>query len=86
VKVQTTPIESVDSAHRDARWPRERILFALAGTIVLVSVVLAATVSPWFLVLAALVGVNQLLFVAFGECPASLMLGRVGVPATCRWK
>ena len=31
------------------RWPLERVLFALAGTITLLSALLAAVVSPWFL-------------------------------------
>ena len=55
-------------------WPLERVLFALAGTVTLLSALLAAFVSPWFLVLTAFVGVNQWLFVAFGACPASLLL------------
>lgn len=58
-------------------WPLERVLFAMAGTMTLVSVVLVALLSPWFLILTALVGVNQWLYVAFGACPASLVLGRV---------
>ena len=33
----------------NSRWPLERVLFALAGTVTLVSVVLVALVSPWFL-------------------------------------
>ena len=41
-----------------------------------VSVALAALVSPWFLLLTAFVGVNQWLYVLFGACPASLILGR----------
>lgn len=57
-------------------WPLERVLFAMAGTMTLVSVVLVALVSPWFLILTALVGVNQWLYVAFGACPASLVLKR----------
>lgn len=57
-------------------WPLERALFALAGTITLVSVVLALVVSPWFLALTAFVGVNQWLYVLFGACPASLILKR----------
>jgi len=32
-----------------ARWPLERVLFALAGTMTLLSAALAALVSPWFL-------------------------------------
>jgi hypothetical protein len=58
-------------------WPLERILFALAGTMTLLAVVLAAAVSPWFLLLAAFVGGNQWLYVAVGACPASLVLARV---------
>jgi hypothetical protein len=58
-------------------WPLERVLFALAGTITLLAVLLAAIVSPWFLLLAAFVGVNQWLYVAVGACPASLVLARV---------
>ena len=72
-------------ARQTTRWPIERILFALAGTVVLVSAVLAAVVSPWFLVLTELVGVNQWMFVALGMCPASLVLRKFGVPAECRW-
>ena len=58
-------------------WPLERVLFGLAGTMTLVSAALAATVSPWFLLLTGFVGLNQWLYVAFGACPASLVIGRV---------
>ena len=58
-------------------WPLERILFALAGTMTLLAVLLAATVSPRFLLLAAFVGLNQWLYVTLGACPASLVLARV---------
>lgn len=65
-------------------WPLERILFALAGTVTLTSVLLAALVSPWFLLLTAFVGVNQWLYVFVGACAASLMLERfVGVEREC---
>jgi hypothetical protein len=66
-------------------WPLERILFALAGTMTLVSALLAAIVSPWFLLLTAFVGINQWLYVLVGSCPASLVLGRFGISRTCRW-
>jgi len=66
-------------------WPLERVLFALAGSITLASALLAALVSPWFLLLTAFVGINQWLFVALGGCPASLVLERVlGVERGCR--
>ena len=57
-------------------WPLERILFALAGTVTLLSALLAL-VSPWFLLLTAFVGVNQWLYVVVGACPASLVLARL---------
>lgn len=59
-------------------WPLERVLFAMAGTILLVSLLLAVLVSQWFLLLTAFVGVNQLLYATFGFCGASLVLGRFG--------
>lgn len=67
------------------RWPLERILFAMAGTMSLVSALLAAVVSPWFLLLTAFVGINQWLYVTLRNCPASIVLQRVGARAQCRW-
>ena len=58
-------------------WPLERALFAMAGTVTLLSAALAAVVSPWFLLLTAFVGVNQWLYVVAGACPVSLVLTRV---------
>ncbi len=60
-----------------ASWPLERVLFAMAGGVTLISVALAVIVSPWFLLLTAFVGVSQWLFVATGACPASLVVERV---------
>ena len=77
--------EAIVSVHARVQWPLERILFALAGTMVLLSIILATLVSPLFLLLTAFVGVNQWLYVAFGACPASIALRRVGVSANCRW-
>jgi hypothetical protein len=67
---------TVHRTPRHSRWPLERVLFALAGSITLASVVLVALVSPWFLLLTAFVGVNQWLYVVVRACPASLILKR----------
>jgi hypothetical protein len=56
--------------------PLERVLFALAGTMTLVAIVLALTVSPWLLVLGAFAATNQWLFAVVGDCPASAVLRR----------
>ena len=59
-----------------SKWPLERALFLMAGTMTILSAVLAAVFSPWFLLLTGFVGLNQLLYVAVGACPASLILGK----------
>ena len=67
------------------KWPLEQVLFALAGSMVLLSAVLVTVFSTWFLILTAFVGINQLAYVAFGACPASLVLKRFGVKPQCGW-
>lgn len=59
------------------RIPLERVLFGLAGTMTLLSLLLAAAVSGWFLLLAVFVALNQLLYAWKGNCPTSLLLRRM---------
>ncbi len=68
-------------AHGLRRWPLERILFLLAGTMTLIGVVGGLVLSPWLWALPAFVAVNQIVFVVIGACPASLILERVGATA-----
>ncbi|MFZ9384562.1 MAG: DUF2892 domain-containing protein [Ilumatobacteraceae bacterium] len=70
---------------RPSAWPLERILFAMAGSVTLISALLAAVVSPWFLILTTFVGVNQWAFVVLRACPASLVLKRLGKTPQCHW-
>jgi hypothetical protein len=58
------------------RWPLERVLFAIAGTVTLISVALGLLVSPWFFAVTAFAGINQWLYVLVGACPASLFVER----------
>jgi hypothetical protein len=61
------------------------VLFALAGPVMLLSALLAALVSPWFLLLTVFVGINQWLFVIAGDHPTSLLLERaLGIEKACR--
>jgi hypothetical protein len=61
----------------------DRAILALAGSLTLVAVLLAAFVSPWWLLLAGFVGVNQLQASLTGFCPAAIILRRFGVRAGC---
>jgi len=72
-----TSLSSRASCARRTGWPLERVLFAMAGTVTLLSVLLAAAVSGWFLLLTAFVGVSQWLYVVLGACPASLVVERL---------
>lgn len=58
-------------------------VLAMAGTLVLVSVLLAILVSTWWLALATFVGANLLQSSITGFCPAALILAKLGVPAGC---
>lgn len=79
----TSGIEDRATGGRRA-WPLERVLFALAGTMTLLSAFLAAVVSPWFLLLTVFIGANQIAFVTFGNCPSSWLLQRyLGVERGC---
>ena len=49
----------------------------LAGTMTGISALLAAFVSPWFLLLTGFVALNQLAFASIRHCGASLVLERV---------
>lgn len=64
------------SSRAASNWPLERVLFLMAGTMTGVSAALSALVSPWFLLLTGFVALNQLAFVAFGNCPSSWLLRR----------
>jgi hypothetical protein len=55
----------------------ERILFALAGTVILVGTVLSVVVSHWLVAVPLFVVVNMWLYAAAGDCPTSLLLRKL---------
>jgi hypothetical protein len=57
----------------------DRIVLAFAGTMTLLSLLLAHYVSPYWLLLAAFVGVNLLQASFTGFCPLALILKKLGV-------
>lgn len=63
-----------------SKWYIVRVVFVLAGTLVLTSVGLTlVTGTVWWLALAGLVGVMQLIFAFTGYCPAAIVLDKVGI-------
>lgn len=59
----------------------DRIVFAFAGSVILISLLLAHWVSPWWLLLTAFVGLNLLQSAFTGFCPLALILKKAGVPS-----
>lgn len=59
----------------------DRVVLAFAGFMVLLSVLLAVLVSPWWLLLAGFVGLNLFQAAFTGFCPLAMVLRRVGLPA-----
>jgi hypothetical protein len=57
----------------------DRFVMAFAGTMVLLSVTLAHFFSPWWMLLAAFVGLNLLQASFTGLCPLAMVLKRFGV-------
>lgn len=59
----------------------DRAVLAFAGVIVLVSAVLAVTVSPWWISLTLFAGANMLQASLTGWCPAAMIFKALGVRA-----
>lgn len=58
----------------------DRAVFAFAGCMVLLSVLLVVLFSPWFLLLTAFVGLNMLQSAFTGFCPAAMVFKGLGCP------
>ncbi len=63
-----------------------RAVLVLAGSLTLVSVLPAVTVSDWWLLLTAFVGANLLQPSLTGSCPAASILRRLGLSTGCAFR
>ncbi|MEN8706164.1 MAG: DUF2892 domain-containing protein [Nocardioides marinisabuli] len=61
----------------------ERAVMMFAGAMTLLSAALAASVSPWWLLLTAFVGLNQVQSSVTGFCPAAIVMRRAGLQPAC---
>jgi hypothetical protein len=64
----------------------DRAVLLLAGTMTLLSALLVALVSPWWLLLTAVVGLNLLQSSITGFCPAAVIFRRLGVSSGCAFR
>jgi hypothetical protein len=61
----------------------DRAVFALAGSLVLASLVLGFFVSPYWYLLTAFVGLNLFQSAFTGFCPAVHVFKRIGLKPSC---
>jgi hypothetical protein len=64
----------------------DRAVLAFAGMMVLTSLLLAWTVSAYWLLLTAFVGLNLLQAAFTGFCPAAIALRKLGLKAGCAFR
>lgn len=64
----------------------DRVMFAFAGAMVLLSVVLTQFVSPYFVWFTVFVGANMLQSAFTGFCPAARIFAKFGVKAGCAFQ
>ncbi len=61
----------------------DRVVFAFAGAVILVSLALGIYVSSWWFLLTAFVGLNLLQSAFTGFCPLAIILKKFGVRPGC---
>ena len=61
----------------------DKAMFAFAGSMILLSAVLAYWVSPLWLLLTAFVGLNLLQSAFTGFCPAAIVFRKLGFKPGC---
>ncbi len=57
----------------------DRVVFAFAGTVVLIGTLLGWIATAWWLLLPVFVGANMLQASFTGWCPLAMLLKRLGV-------
>jgi len=57
----------------------DRMVFAFAGSFILISLLLGYYVHPYWLFLAAFVGLNMLQAAFTGFCPLAMILKKIGL-------
>jgi hypothetical protein len=64
----------------------DRIVLAFAGTVITISVILGTAVHPYWLFMAAFVGLNLLQAAFTRFCPLAIVLRKLGAEPGCAFK
>ena len=64
---------------RTDNWYLERIIWLIAGIVILTGTILGIAIHPYWFALPILVGVNLIIFAFSGFCPMAVFLNKMGV-------
>ncbi len=64
----------------------DRAVFAFAGVMILLSLILALYVSSYWLLFTAFIGANMLQSAFTGFCPAAIIFRKLGVKSGCAYQ
>ena len=64
----------------------DRAVLTMAGSMVLISVVLGWLISPYWLLLAAFAGANMVQASFTGFCPAAIVFRKLGMKTGCAFE
>ncbi|GAC56668.1 hypothetical protein GOHSU_12_00580 [Gordonia hirsuta DSM 44140 = NBRC 16056] len=67
------------SRYADNKLTVDRLVPALASLMLFVSIILVATLGPWWLFLTGFIALNLAFYAYAGWCPASLIMEKVGL-------
>ena len=64
----------------------DRAVMGMAGSFILISVILGLLWSPWWYAFTLFVGANLLQASFTGFCPAAMIFRKLGLPSGCAFK
>ena len=65
------------------KWYLERIIWLVAGTVVLTGSILSVLLNPWWILLTIFAGVNLIIFSITGFCIMANILVKAGFRPRC---
>lgn len=80
MKKNNSPVFKLDTSC----WHILRLIFLIAGLLILASVLLAVFVATAWLILTAFVSLVMIIFAMTGFCPMAYFLSKLRVPFSCQ--
>lgn len=73
-------------AKNESKMNVDRAVLGMAGSFVLISVVLGLVWTPWAFAFTLFVGANMLQAAFTGFCPAAMIFAKLGIKTGCAFK